>query len=222
MRRALERELLDAPVASTRELEENFDDIERLNRLLGATRSVRSAVLASAPRSVLDVGAGSGDALRAIAAADRSRSIERLTGVDTNTAIVELARRRSPAWPRIEFMQADATALPFEDASFDVAICNLTLHHLDRDVAVTVLRELRRVSRSSPIVTDLCRSTVAYVGARVIGCCTRNRMTRHDAPLSVRRAYTREEARELATAAGWRRPRARGAGFYRYLLTDAG
>jgi len=47
----------------------------------------------------------------------------------------------------------------------------------------------------------------------VLGVCvqrlfTRNRLTRHDAPMSARRAYTKEEAAGLAREAGWQKPQA--------------
>lgn len=220
MKRASERELLDAP-AAPRLLAENFDDIETVNRLLGGIRAIRSAVSAHRPRSLLDVGAGSGDVLRAFASSDRERRFERLTGVDLNADIVRLGRERCTRWPGITLLQADGARLPFPDGSFDVAMCNLTLHHLDPEDAVAVLAELRRVSRRSPVVCDLVRSAAAYAGARVLALFTRNPLTKHDAPLSVRRAYTIAEALDLASAARWRAPRARRAPFFRFLMDDA-
>lgn len=41
----------------------------------------------------------------------------------------------------------DATALPFDDGRFDVAICVDVLHHIGVDEGAKVLRELGRVSR---------------------------------------------------------------------------
>jgi hypothetical protein len=85
-----------------------------------------------------------------------------------------------------------------------------------------LLRELRRVARVAPLVTDLRRSRAAWAGASLLtALCTRNRLTRHDAPLSVLRAYTPREALQLAREAGWRNPRVRQAPFYRMVLTDA-
>jgi hypothetical protein len=48
---------------------------------------------------------------------------------------------------------------------------------------------------------------------------TTNVMTRNDAPLSVRRAYTRHEALALAHAAGWHGARVRPVVPFRYLLS---
>ncbi len=60
-----------------------------------------------------------------------------------------------------------------------------------------------RVARLGIIVNDLSRSRLAWVGAWVMAhTLTRNRFTRHDAPLSVRRAYLPAEAWALILTAG--------------------
>ncbi len=65
---------------------------------------------------VLDVATGSGNA--ALAAARRGCAV---TGVDYVPALLERARRRAEAEGLpVEFVEGDAEALPFPDASFDV------------------------------------------------------------------------------------------------------
>jgi hypothetical protein len=70
------------------------------------------------------------------------------------------------------------------------------------------------------LVNDLERSWAGYAGAWLFGrLLTSNPMTRNDAPLSVRRAYTRPEALALAHAAGWHGARVRYSVPHRYVLT---
>jgi hypothetical protein len=70
------------------------------------------------------------------------------------------------------------------------------------------------------LISDLARTLPGYGGAWLFGhLLTRNRLTRHDAPLSVKRAYTPAEALELAQQAGWRRARVRSVLPFRYVLT---
>jgi SAM-dependent methyltransferase len=80
-----------------------------------------AALAALAPdERVLDVGAGLGGPARFLA----ERYGVQVVGVDLTAAFVELAReltRRVGLDDRVEFVHADALALPFEDASFDVA-----------------------------------------------------------------------------------------------------
>ena len=93
--------------------------------------------------------------------------------------------------------------LPFPDDSFDIAHCSLVLHHLEPEEGIDLLREADRVSRLGVVVNDLDRTTRFWLGAWLIShLITRNRYTRHDAPLSVRRAYRPAEVERMATAAG--------------------
>jgi hypothetical protein len=71
------------------------------------------------------------------------------------------------------------------------------------------------------LVCDLRRSLVAYAAARAyVALLCRNRLTKHDAPLSVRRAYTPREALDLARRAGWPSPRVERRPFFRMMLFD--
>lgn len=221
--RSAGRELLDGPVTSLRELEANFNDIETANRLLGGVRAARDAVFAFSPKTLVDVGTGSADIPRALMREARSRGLElSITCVDRNPDVLAIAQERAYAHAELAFVRSEGETLPFPDASFDIAMCNLTLHHCDPAQAVALLKELRRVSRLAPVVTDLRRSRVAWLLAWVLArIFSRNRLTRHDAPLSVLRAYTPGEALDLARRAGWRNPFIHCSRFYRMVLADA-
>ena len=67
----------------------------------------------------------------------------------------------------------------------------------------TLFREMARVARLGVVVNDLDRRRLGWVGAWLIGhLLTRNRYTRHDAPLSVRRAYRPDEMAAMLRDAG--------------------
>jgi ubiquinone/menaquinone biosynthesis C-methylase UbiE len=86
---------------------------------------------------VLEIGAGSG----AMAlAASRRWPDARLVATDLDPAMVRVAASRVPS-ARV----ADATALPFDDASFDGVLSFLMLHHTLawEDVVAQALRVLR-------------------------------------------------------------------------------
>jgi len=215
-------ELIDGPVDSPHELEGSFRDIALINRRFGGTAAARSALRGLDARTLLDVAAGVADIPKAILDAARRRG-KRLavTCLDNNETLVALARERYAGDPDLAFVCGDATALPYPDGAFDVVTCNLALHHFSPDAAIALLRELRRVARLTPIVTDLTRSRLTLLAAYAfVAFFTRNRLTCNDAPLSARRAYTRAEAMELARRAGWRNPRARRHGLIRLVLRD--
>jgi hypothetical protein len=97
---------------------------------------------------------------------------------------------------------ADALALPFPDSTFDLISCSLFVHHLSPEQIIQFGRESLRVSRHAVLVNDLIRDplhlALVYAGMPLY----HSRLTRHDAPASVRQAYTIEEMRDFFLQAG--------------------
>ena len=77
---------------------------------------------------VLDIGSGPGHA--AAQAAEREACV---VGVDVATAMVQRARRLHPG---LDFHQANAEALPFEDDCFDAVVGNFSVLHLGRSYVI--------------------------------------------------------------------------------------
>lgn len=95
--------------------------------------------------TVLDVGCGPGTV--ALELARRAPGL-RVAGVDISADMVALAREQaaqSGLGGRLRFEVADGAALPFADASADLIISTLSMHHWERKG--TVLAELARVIR---------------------------------------------------------------------------
>jgi SAM-dependent methyltransferase len=210
---------MDDPVDSLVELEANLRDIERANRLFGGIEPLARVLEETGATEILDVGCGAADIPRALAyrARGHGRTLE-ITCLDHNRQMLDIARRQNGD---LRFVQGDGDSLPFDDGAFDVAMCSLTLHHIESREAVGFLRELRRVSRLTPLVCDLRRSTFAYAATWTYAhLFTRNRLTRHDGPMSVLRAYTPDEALRLARDAGWRSPSVRVEPWFRMTLID--
>ena len=75
---------------------------------------------------LLDVASGTGAAGRQLAA-----SVAGVVAVDSTNAMLAAGRRETETAgvANVEFLQADAASLPFEDASFDVVVCRFAIHH---------------------------------------------------------------------------------------------
>ncbi|MFO0646460.1 MAG: methyltransferase domain-containing protein [Polyangiales bacterium] len=115
-------ELITAPFAYVREL------------------AARDAGVAPGTRA-LDVATGTGAQARAFADAGA-----RVIGLDLSERMIGVARRRNGDRD-VGFLVGDATALPFDDAGFDVACVSFALHEMPATVRGGVLRELARVVR---------------------------------------------------------------------------
>jgi ubiquinone/menaquinone biosynthesis C-methylase UbiE len=206
-------ELLDGHLDDPATLRDNLRDLARANRLTGGARlSVRAVSFLARgmdPLSILDVGTGAADIPVALLTDARARGLRlTVTATDARPEVVEAALAARPGLDQVEGLTldvADGLALSYADASFDVAHASLVLHHLEPDEAVTFLREMARVARRGVVVNDLSRRRHTVLGAWLLSrACTRNRYSRHDAPLSARRAYTRPEAIALLALAGLR------------------
>jgi ubiquinone/menaquinone biosynthesis C-methylase UbiE len=111
-----------------------YDDVWG-SRFQAAARLLSERLALPVGASVLDVGTGTGIVLAVLA-----YSSARLTGCERSLGMIRLARARVPTG---RFVEADATSLPFRDASFDAVTASFVLSHLG-DPA-TGLREARRV-----------------------------------------------------------------------------
>lgn len=112
-------------------------------------------------REVLDVacGAGYGSALLA-------RQATRVTGVDLSLPAIEHAHSTYAGVPNLEFRQADCTALPFADASFDAVVSFETIEHIEGQEPF--LDEIRRVLRPAGLLVLSCPNKLEYSDRR--GC----------------------------------------------------
>lgn len=90
---------------------------------------------------VLDLATGTGIVARL--AAPRVAPGGRVVAVDASAERLDIARRVAPAEYGIEWRAADAQALPYDDGSFDLLLCQHGLQFFPDRVAA--LRETRRV-----------------------------------------------------------------------------
>jgi ubiquinone/menaquinone biosynthesis C-methylase UbiE len=104
-------------------------------------RDLSQRAAALSPKAVLETAAGSGVVTRALA--PRLAPDARYVVTDLNQPMLDYAAARQNADSRIEWRKADAQALPFEDATFDVVCCQFgAMFFPDRPSGY---REARRV-----------------------------------------------------------------------------
>jgi 2-polyprenyl-3-methyl-5-hydroxy-6-metoxy-1,4-benzoquinol methylase len=154
---------------------------------------------------VVDLATGSADIPRLLV--NFARSIEahiEIDAVDRQSATLEIARKLSARYPEISFHEADI--LGWAGASdYDIVLCSLVLHHFSDADAASVLRRCRELSKKFVLVSDLRRGFLLGTGVYLLTAAIfREPMTRFDARLSARRAFSFSEMHQLAIRAGWK------------------
>jgi 2-polyprenyl-3-methyl-5-hydroxy-6-metoxy-1,4-benzoquinol methylase len=105
--------------------------------------------------------------------------------------------------PEVRLVAGDALLAPIRPGSVDVALCSLMLHHLPEEAVVALFSRLAELVRLGFVVSDFRRGWLAWAAVWLVTrVVSSNPMTRHDGPLSVRRAYTPRELARLAHRAG--------------------
>ena len=202
-------ELMDDLSIGGPELNEALAQLRRINQFLGAAWPTLEGVSrlwrqAGRPRqlSILDVGAGSGDINRRLLAwAGRNGIDLALTLMDIHPETCAVAGDYYRAEPRVRVLQGDI----FEAAAgqADIVTASLFVHHFPRAQLPAVFLAMLSMARLGIVVNDLHRHWLAWAGIRFLTqLLSRNRMIRHDAPLSVRRGFRAAELEELRAALG--------------------
>jgi ubiquinone/menaquinone biosynthesis C-methylase UbiE len=187
-------ELLDEHDAPRSDVVRSLRDLRRINRYLGGIAAYREMLARLGDvRSVVDVGAGTADNVSSSPAPLR-------VALDFKIDHLLYLRDR-----RAHRVVGDAAALPFRSGSIDAVTSAHFFHHFSPEANVLILREALRVARKGVAVNDTRRHFAPLLFVRILSALRLvGRITRFDAPASVRRGYTLQEVREIASRAGSR------------------
>jgi ubiquinone/menaquinone biosynthesis C-methylase UbiE len=195
MKRVVTAELLDTDSGTAAEITASLGDLQRINRWFGGVTTTEEMVRRVAQEidvsslSLLEVAAGSGYV--------PETARERLQNQGLRLQVTLLDRALSHLNGSNRVVAGDALALPFRDGTFDLVSSTLFAHHLSPEQFLQFVNEALRVCRVAVLINDLIRQplhlSLVYAGLPLY----RSRLTRHDAPASVRQAYTMKEMRAL-------------------------
>jgi len=205
MKRALIRERLDDDAGTPKHIADAMDDLRHINSWFGGIRTtehmLRQVIYATGRHqlSFLDVGSGAGDfatLVRQRFAPDVQIEFSLLDRQASHLKFAGNGKRYANGFRKVA---GDACALPFQENSFDVVGCTLFAHHLESAALVDFVNEALRAARIAVLINDVRRSPlhVALVYASLP--LYRSPITWHDAPASVRQAYTEDEIRSVLT-----------------------
>lgn len=199
-----DQELMDRPGVPYDELETALGELDVINRWLGGFRTTRIGVKrlirglpANASLSVLDLGSGGTDLREVLRPLGREFQV---TALDINPLVHEYAGRHGH---RTKVVTGSAHWLDYPDRSFDIVHSSLFLHHCTDSDAALLIRRAARIARLGVVINDLQRSRIALAAISFLTALFSNsRIVRYDAPLSVRRGFTRRDLAAVLAAAG--------------------
>jgi hypothetical protein len=212
--RVKEPEYLDLGLGSRDDVSANLAEMDRINRVLGGVRALTRHLYPrllrhGRPATVADLGTGSADLPRELVRwAGRRGLLLRVLALDWASRNLECAAERADALSNVYLVCADAARAPLRRGQVDYVISSLFLHHFPPEQLMLLLRAAYDLARCGLVMSDLVRGWLPYYAFRLVQpALALNFLTRHDGALSVRRAYTPDELRDLAISAALPAPR---------------
>jgi ubiquinone/menaquinone biosynthesis C-methylase UbiE len=196
MKRVVIPELLDTDSGTPAEIATALSDLRNINQWFGGVDTTQSMIsevarkMSASSLSMLEVAAGAGY----VPLSARARLRE--SGLTLQVTLLDRAHSHLNKNGNSAVV-GDALSLPFANESFDVVSCCLFIHHLEPREIFQFVNEAVRVCRVAVIINDVVRDPIHLALVYLSLPLYRSRLTHHDAPASVRRAYTVAEMHQM-------------------------
>lgn len=204
--RTEEEEIMDDFSLEGQELQEALDKIASINQLLGGNKLTLQGVEQlfqyhpALVYTIVDVGCGNGDMLRALADYAKQKNIQvQLIGIDANAFTIDYAKKRSKNYPMISYQCEDVFSEAYSYMKFDIILCTLTLHHFKNEQIDYLVNLFSNQSKKGVVINDLHRSKLAYRLFQLICFIFKlNRMSKEDGLVSILRGFKKSELLEFS------------------------
>lgn len=203
--RSRDDEQMDAPDIDPKVFAHVLEDLARVNRwTFTAHPTIRYFDRAAAGLkafSLLDVGFGHGDMLRAVARWARKRGIAaHLVGVDLNPMSAGIARDATPPDLDIEYRTGDYRDQP---EAFDFIVSAQVAHHMTDAQLDAFLRHMESRARRGWLINDLNRHGFSHWGFPLLARLMMvHPIVRQDGTLSIARSIRPSEWPAILARAG--------------------
>lgn len=207
--RSYQPEMMDFPDVPADLLIQNLRELDLLNRFTGGhgiNLTGLKMLLNNGKKSchIVDLGCGSGDALRYLAKWARKNHIAaQFTGVDKHPDAIAYLGHHCREYPEINGVKADYLDFVYAENEVDVYLCSLFCHHLSDDEIKNLLELFKQKAGLGFVINDLIRSPLAYYGAGLFSkIAMATPLARHDGPVSVLKGFKVMEMKEFIENAG--------------------
>ncbi len=225
--RSYQKELLDRDDIPFQAIRRNMQELDFINRHLGGHDITLDGIVAlikdnavfNKTLDIVEIGCGGGDNLRAVKEwAAYIKLPVKLSGVDINEECIAYAVRQERN-KGIQFYHSDYRLVELEQKP-DIVFSSLFCHHFKDEELVEQLRWMNTNSEVGFFINDLHRHPLAYYSIKFLTAIfSRSYLVRNDAPLSVRRGFTRADWQTLFQKAGLTNYRCTWRWAFRWLIT---
>lgn len=200
--RSYQAELLDADNIPLADIEQNMQELDRINTLLGGhaitIKGITKLIGNFTNIHICEIGCGGGDNLIAINKYCQQKNITvHFTGIDIKQACIDFAATRrelqhNTTWLVSNYQQAIFKTQPH------IIFSSLFCHHFTNEQLVFQLQWMRRNSQIGFFINDLQRHFLAYYSIKIITqIFSKSYLVKNDAPLSVAKGFTKNEWAKL-------------------------
>lgn len=210
-RRSHEIEIMDDLQCHGPVVNQTLHELEFINQWLGGNAvtmdGVRQLAKGRKDLTIADLGCGSGDILKMLADWGRKTGISlTLTGIDANPHIAAFARNNCRDYPEIQIESLDIFSEAFSERKYDIVTGTLFFHHFGNEALMNFFSKLKHQVHIGIVINDIHRHRLAYYAIKFLTrLFSKSDMVKFDAPLSVLRAFTRQELSDVLHHSGIQR-----------------
>ena len=223
-RRSYQKELLDNDAIPFADIQQNMDELEVINGWLGGHRITLKGfnLLRNGKEElhVCEIGCGGGDNLQAIYKWCKKLNIQvTFTGIDIKEECITYAREKQALplctnWICSDYRDVNFTTKP------DIVFSSLFCHHFTDDELLQQLQWMQHQSAVGFFINDLQRNPLAYHSIKLLTrLFSKSYLVKNDAPLSVKRGFTKVEWKDIFTQAHISTYHIEWQWAFRYLIT---
>ena len=202
--RSSDAEMMDAPFIRKEMLFQNLHELDILNRNLGGHAITLCGIKQlvtdkNKTYHIVDLGCGSGDALKRIAIWARTHDFKvRLTGIDINSDAIHYLENHCKDFPEISGKVYDWKEYLKGNTTIDIIHCSLFCHHLHDDELGILFNMMLQQAMTGFVINDLRRNWFAYYSVYVLTrLLNGSALSKNDGPISVLRGFKSSEIFEL-------------------------
>ena len=208
--RSADAEVMDDLTCSGQVVHQTLRELDTINDLLGGNYVTIDGVAtildgtSSYSVKLADLGCGSGDMLKRIRKWSKKNGYHpELTGIDANPHIVAYAKVNTPPECEIEYKTLDIFSEDFKRKKFDIVTATLFFHHFTDEQLIRFFQQLKGQVKIGIIINDIHRHWLAYYSIKLLTAIfSKSSMVKNDGPLSVLRAFKKQELINILEKAG--------------------